>query len=185
MSASESNRRFFDSSAFILSFVGVLLAFAALAVAAAAYSRSDDAKAAVRKVAASGVVPSTTKVTLQEFSMTPHPSVVRAGKVRIEADNVGSATHELVLVRAASVAALPHVTVATSERAVGDVDEEAIASSDTVGETGDVEPRGHVTKTFDLQPGTYVMFCNIDDTSPDGTVTNHFQQGISAMLVAV
>jgi uncharacterized cupredoxin-like copper-binding protein len=185
MSTSDSDRRVFASGAFIFSFIGLIIAFSALVVAAAAYSRSDDAKAAVQKVATAGVVPSTTKVTLQEFRIVPHPSVVKAGKVTFDVTNTGAATHEMVLVRAPSIASLPRVTTATAERAVGDVDEEAIAPADTMGETGDVKPHAHVTKTFTLQPGTYVMFCNIDDTSSDGTVTNHFQHGMSAMLVAV
>jgi len=29
------------------------------------------------------------------------------------------------------------------------------------------------------------MFCNIDIKNPDGTVTNHFQKGMSATITAV
>lgn len=184
MSPNESNRRVFGAGTFIFALVAVILAFSALVVAAEAYSRSDDAKRAVRTLAAQGVVPSATKVTLEEFTMVPHPGVVKAGKVTLEADNVGSVTHELVLVRAPSVAALPLVTKATKDRAVGDVDEEAIPEADKMGETGDIQPQKHVTKTFDLAPGTYVMFCNIDDAGANGSVTNHFQHGMSAVLVA-
>lgn len=183
MSSSDSNRRVFGAGTFIFALVAVVLSFAALFVAAEAYAHSNDAKHAVRTLAAQGVVPSATKVTLEEFSMVPHPGVVKAGKITLEADNVGTVTHELVLVRAPSIAALPRVTKATKERAVGDVDEEAIPEADKMGETGDIKPRQHVTKTFDLTPGTYVMFCNIDDTGADGTV-NHFQHGMSAVLVA-
>ena len=105
--------------------------------------------------------------------MVAHPSVVKAGRVTIEADNVGSVTHEMVVVRAPSVDALPRVTVATKERAIGDVDEEAIAAADKMGETGDVKPGKTVTKTFKLRPGHYVMFCNIDDAAG-----NHFARGM-------
>jgi hypothetical protein len=184
MSTTESNRRVFGAGTFIFALVAAVLAFAALFVAAEAYSRSNDAKAAVRNLASQGVVPSATKVTLEEFAIAAHPSVVKAGKVTIDSDNVGSVTHEMVLVRAPDVAALPRVTKATKERAVGDVDEEAIPEADKMGETGDVAPQKHVTKTFDLPPGTYVMFCNIDNTGANGTVTNHFQHGMSAVLVA-
>jgi hypothetical protein len=185
MRTSESDRGVFASGAFIFSFLGLIIAFAALVLAGEAYSRSNDANAAVKKVATQGVVPSATKVTLQEFSMVAHPSVVKSGKVTIAVTNTGTVTHEMVLVRAPSVDALPRVATATAERAVGDVDEEAIPATDTIGETGDVKPHAHVTKTFTLTPGTYVMFCNIDDKSSDGTVTNHFQHGMHAMLVAV
>jgi mono/diheme cytochrome c family protein len=126
---------------------------------------------------------STTKVNLTEYSMVPRPGVVKAGNVKIIAHNVGVITHELVLVRAPSIASLPLVTTPGGERAVGAVDEEAIAKSDTIGETGDVKPGKTVTKTFALTPGTYVMFCNIDDKNADGTVTNHFVRGMAATLV--
>ncbi len=41
-----------------------------------------------------------------------------------------------------------------------------------------------VTKTIELTPGTYVMFCNIDTKLPDGTILNHFQRGMSAVITA-
>ena len=88
----------------------------------------------------------------------------------------------MVLVRADSVAALPKVTTSGGERAVGDVDEEAISAGNTIGETGDVKVGATVTKHFKLTPGNYVVFCNIDDKAPDGTVTSHFQNGMSATL---
>ena len=125
---------------------------------------------------------STTNVPLTEYAMVPDPATLKAGLVKIVAHNTGTITHELVLVRAPSVASLPLVTTAGGERAVGDVDEEAISKADTIGETGDVKPGKTVTKTFRLTPGTYVMFCNIDDKSADGTVLNHFQHGMRAVL---
>ena len=73
---------------------------------------------------------------------------------------------------------MPKVTKPGGERSVGDVDEEAIPEADKLGESGDVAAGKRVTKTFDLSPGTYVMFCNIDDKNPDGSVTNHFQEGM-------
>ena len=67
---------------------------------------------------------------------------------------------------------------------VGAVNEEAIAETDTMGETGDVAVGATVTKTFELPPGTYVMFCNIDNKN-GGTVLNHFTQGMVTTLIAV
>lgn len=183
MELRDSDRPVFAAGTFIFALLALLVAFGALVTAGVAYSRSNDAKHSVTRLAAGGVVPSTTKVTLEEFTMVPHPSVVKAGTVTIEVDNVGTVTHEMVLVRAASPDALPRVEAATADRAVGDVDEEAIPEADKMGETGDVAPRGHVTKKFDLTPGTYVMFCNIDTKQSDGTVLNHFQHGMSATLV--
>jgi hypothetical protein len=52
-----------------------------------------------------------------------------------------------------------------------------------MGESGDVEARSSVTKVFDLPPGTFVLFCNIDSTA--GTVSNHFKRGMVTTLIAV
>ena len=70
------------------------------------------------------------------------------------------------------------------ERAVGDVDEEAVGEANTIGETGDVKAGATVTKKFDLSAGTYVLFCNIDNKNADG-VLNHFQRGTSASITVV
>jgi hypothetical protein len=113
-------------------------------------------------------------VKLQEFTINPLPSSeAKAGKVQMKVTNTGTLTHEMVLVRAASVTALPKVTTPGGERKVGAVDEEAIPERAKMGETGDVKPGKTVTKTFKLRPGHYVMFCNIDDTAG-----NHFDRGM-------
>ena len=118
-------------------------------------------------------------VVLTEFTITPLPSAeTKAGTVRMKVVNKGSITHEMVLVRAASVAALPKVTTSGGARMVGAVDEEAIPERNKVGETGDVKPGKTVTKTFKLKPGHYVMFCNIDDATG-----NHFAHSMYAEFV--
>jgi uncharacterized cupredoxin-like copper-binding protein len=182
--ARSRNRDVFGVGTLVFSLLAMLFAFGALIVAGQAWSRSNDAKDAVAKVAAGGVVPSATTVTLQEYTMTPHAAALKAGTVRLNVNNVGSITHELVLVRAPSVSALPIVQTATKDRAVGDVNEEAIPNSAKMGETGDIKPGQTVVKTFKLTPGAYVMFCNIDNTNPDGTVLNHFHQGMAATITA-
>ena len=53
-----------------------------------------------------------------------------------------------------------------------------------MGETGDVPAGTTAKKTFDLKPGTYVMFCNIDN-KVGGALLNHFTHGMVASLVAV
>ena len=123
--------------------------------------------------------PKNITVRLQEFTITPLPSAeTKAGTVRMKAKNQGTATHEMVLVRAASAAALPKVTTSGGERKVGAVDEDAIREQDKMGETGDVKPGKAATKTFKLRPGRYVMFCNIDDSTG-----NHFAEGMNSSFV--
>ena len=79
---------------------------------------------------------------------------------------------------------MPRVTTATAERAIGDVNEEAIPEADKLGETGDIKAGKTAVKTFTLSPGTYVMFCNIDNTTSTGGVLNHFMRGMSATITA-
>ncbi len=178
-----SDREVLGTGGFVFGLVALVIAFAALVTAAHSDSRSSDANKRISKLAASGVISSTAKITLQEFSIVSHPGLVQSGKVTLNVENVGSITHELVVVRAASPSALPRVKTA-GDRSVGAVDEEAIAETDKMGETGDVAVRSTVTKTLDLAPGTYVIFCNID-TKNGGTVLNHFVHGMVATLVAV
>jgi hypothetical protein len=184
MQLSRADREASSTGAFALALVAVILALAALFTAGQARSRSSDVNKRIDKIAAGGVLGNTSKVTLQEFSITAHPGLVQAGKVTLVVDNVGSITHELVLIRAASVAALPRVTKAGGERAVGAIDEEAIPERDKMGETGDVPARTSVTKTFNLAAGTYVMFCNIDNKT-GSTVRNHFKSGMVTTLIVV
>jgi hypothetical protein len=174
----------FRFGAFIFSFIATMLAMTAVVTAAMAYSHTDTVSRRLDKVAAGGAIGSTAKVTLQEYAIKVSPGLVKAGIVRLDVTNVGGITHELVVVRAPSVQALPVVTTA-GERSVGAVDEEAISDADKMGETGDVNARSHVSKRFHLTAGTYVMFCNIDNIAADKAVTNHFVHGMSAVLTVV
>jgi hypothetical protein len=124
---------------------------------------------------------STLKVALLEFSITTNREAVPPGKVTFIVRNKGTVTHELVLVKG-TPSSLPIVNVATPDRSVGAVDEEAIPEAATMGETGDVKAGKTAKKTFKLAKGDYVMFCNIDDKNADGTVTNHFHRGMQAIL---
>lgn len=178
-----SDREVFAVGSLAFAIVALALALVAVVTAAQSQSRSTATNKRVDKIASAGLIGSTAKVALQEFSIAVHPGLVQSGKVTLTVSNAGSITHELVLVRAPSASALPKVKQA-GERSVGAVDEEAIAESDTMGETGDVTAGTTVTKTFDLTPGTYVMFCNIDSESK-GTVINHFTHGMAATLVVV
>lgn len=183
MKLNRSDREVFAVGSLAFALLAMMLAFAALVTAAHAVSRSNEANKQIAKVAGNGAIGSTAKVTLQEYSIAAHPGLVQSGKVKFEVDNVGSVTHELVIFRASSPSALPKVTKA-GERSVGAIDEEAVPETDMIGETGDVAAGKTVTKTFDLPPGTYVVFCNID-SKVNGKVFNHFTHGMVATLIAV
>ena len=171
----------YRAGTFIFAGLAMVLAFAALAVSGVAWSRSNDAKEQLSALSEGGLLGKKVNVQLQEFSMTAAPMSVKAGDVKFDVTNTGTITHEMVLVRSPSVEALPLVQTATADRAVGDVDEEAVPESDKPGEA-EVEADHSVTKTIKLTPGTYVMFCNIDTENADGSVLNHFQQGMRSVI---
>ena len=179
-----SDRDAFAAGSLAFALIAMVLAFAALVTAAQSESHSNAANKRIAKLAGDVVVGSTAEITLQEYSIIVHSGPVKSGTVRLHVANVGSITHELVIVRAASASALPRVKKA-GERSVGAIDEEAIPETDKMGETGDVTAKSSVTKTFTLAPGTYVMFCNIDNKIAGGTVFNHFVHGMIATLTVV
>ena len=171
----------YTAGTFIFSGLALLLAFGALCLSGVAWSRSNDAKDQVHALAAGGVLGHKVNVHLQEFTMTVAPGAVKAGPVTFAIRNTGSITHEMVLVRAPDVAALPRVSVATADRAVGDVDEEAIPEADLPGEAT-VKAGASKTVTIKLTPGTYTMICNIDTKQSDGTIISHFQRGMHSVV---
>jgi hypothetical protein len=111
--------------------------------------------------------------TLTEFKIAFSKADLKAGKVKIKAENRGGTEHELVIVRAADAAALPKAVD-------GSVDEARISAADKVGEIAEVAPHADTSKTFDLQPGNYVAFCNIVDKGAPPVI--HFKQGMFAQL---
>jgi hypothetical protein len=179
-----SDRDAFAAGSLAFALIAMVLAFAALVTAARSESRSNAANKRVAKLSGDIVLGSTAEITLQEYSVIIHSGPLKAGTVRLHVANVGSISHELVIIRAASAAALPKVKKA-GERSVGAVNEEAIPQRDKMGETGDVAPRSSTTQRFVLPAGTYIIFCNIDTKIAGGTVFNHFVHGMVATLTVV
>ncbi len=182
MSARSEDRNGFGVATMAFTFIAVLLSMAALIVAAQAWSRSNDTKSDVEKLAAGGLLGSKVGVDLFEYQVLAKPPEAKAGSVQITAKNVGTIQHEMIVVRAPSAEALPKVTEPGGERAVGDVDEEALPPEDAVGEISEFKAGKTVAKSFKLSPGTYVLFCNIDVENPDGTVTSHYQEGMHTTI---
>ena len=98
---------------------------------------------------------------LNEWAITAPTTQLHAGKVQVTVANIGSETHELVIIKASDAASLP-------TKADGSVDEEAIAGADKPGEIPDVAAGKSVTKTVDLPAGTYVAMCNLVERSTGG-----------------
>jgi len=110
---------------------------------------------------------------LREWAVTPETDSAAAGAIGFATENTGAESHELVVVRADSIDSLP-------TDADGAVDEEALSPDQEL--VGEVEayPSGDACDgTFTMDPGDYVLFCNLVETGPDGTVEAHFAEGMA------
>jgi hypothetical protein len=109
---------------------------------------------------------STVDVTLTEFEVVANPDSVPEGDVTFDVENNGEETHELVVVKTDFDAGeLP-----TEDD--GSVDEGA-DGVDVIGETNEIDAGDNDSRTFNLDPGNYVLLCNLveDDES-------HYQEGM-------
>jgi hypothetical protein len=113
-------------------------------------------------------------VTLAEWSVDPAEESVPSGAVQLVAFNQGEDAHEVVVVKGDDPSALP----------LGDdgtVDEDALPAGDFIGEIEAFPAGGSCNGVFDLEPGSYVLFCNIQETE-DGVVENHFELGMRTTI---
>lgn len=115
------------------------------------------------------------KVSLFEWGIDA-PATAAAGEVTFEVTNDGGETHELVIVRADSPDGFT-----TDE--TGKVDEDGFAEGDLIGEIEEFEAGTTESATFDLEAGTYTIFCNIVEEEDDGGRESHFQEGMVATIV--
>ena len=118
-----------------------------------------------------GTAQSQVQVALAEWSIAPAPAQVAAGRVAFLARNTGQQPHELVIVRAPRADDLP---VAPN----GAVDENRLPADALIGEISPFPPGQTCTGVFTLQPGSYVLLCNIV-TNRNGRPEAHFAMGMS------
>ncbi|MGH8932398.1 MAG: hypothetical protein ACRDZO_17690 [Egibacteraceae bacterium] len=141
-------------------------------------SASGTAAPAIDPATADTTVP----VTLAEWTITPESGAateaateaaaveVAAGVIAFEATNGGSVAHELYIALGDSAETLP----TTPE---GAVDEAQLPEGTFIGEIEGFDPSTTMTAAFEMAPGTYVLFCNIND---DTGV--HFAEGMHTTL---
>jgi len=104
---------------------------------------------------------STVAAEVSEWAITLDSSTGKAGTITFNVNNKGAKTHEFVIVKTDLKAdSLP---VADDE-----VDESAF---EPVDEIEDIEAGATPTLAVDLQPGHYVILCNL---------TSHYQKGMHA-----
>jgi uncharacterized cupredoxin-like copper-binding protein len=106
------------------------------------------------------------QVELTEFSVSVDPASVDSSETTFSVENVGSVTHEFVVVKTD----LDDADLPTAED--GSVDEEG-EGIEPIDEIEDIEADGSGELTVDLDPGGYVLFCNV----VDGAVV-HYQKGM-------
>jgi uncharacterized cupredoxin-like copper-binding protein len=105
----------------------------------------------------------TVKVTLKEWTLTPDQASVPAGDITFAATNAGTVQHEFVVFKTD----LPADALKLSGNAV----DEAASGQTKVDEIAEFAPGTTKTLTLNLQPGKYVLICN---------VAGHYQQGVSS-----
>jgi hypothetical protein len=109
---------------------------------------------------------------LDEWRVSPDVDSVEAGTILFELTNVGEDEHEFAVTRGESIEDLP----------LAEDDTVDIPLLEEQGEfVGEVEafPAGtECSGAFDLDPGSYVLFCNLVHEEEEG-VENHFQEGMA------
>lgn len=104
---------------------------------------------------------STIAAELSEWQMKLDSSVGKAGSITFNVNNKGEKEHEFVIVKTDVKAdSLPVVDEEVDESAFEPVDE-----------IEDIKPGAKPALTVDLQPGHYVILCNL---------TAHYQKGMHA-----
>jgi len=155
---------------------GLAMGIAALVIASACSSGSGGKKTSTpsplgRTTSTSGASQSQVAVTLVEYKVVPQVTSVPAGHVRFDAKNIGASTHEL------------HVTKtdlqpnALPAKADGSVDEGADRLT-MIGRVTDIASGTQKSLTANLQPGHYVLFCNIVQTT-NGQTVGHYAKGMA------
>jgi len=102
----------------------------------------------------------TSAATLREYTVTPRPSEVAAGRVSFKVHNAGAINHEFVVLRTNKKA---------SELLKGNEADE----TGNVGEIGDIPPGQTKTLSLNLKAGHYALICNL---------TGHYKAGQHADL---
>ena len=140
----------------------------ALALVAAACG-DDDEGAGGEPTAGEEPAAGTVGVSLIEWSVVPDATSVPAGTVTFEASNDGEQDHELMIIRSDLD---PGTLPLTDEMAVDETQVEVI------GEIEEFAPGGTESSSFDLEPGNYILICNLVHEEESGEVHRHYQMGM-------
>jgi hypothetical protein len=98
---------------------------------------------------------SSTEIEVGEFWISAGDRVLRAGTIDLSIENYGEFPHTLVVSDAAGI---------------------VIAATDLIG------PEAETALTVNLAPGSYMLTCRIVKGLEDGTVVDHYQEGMAASV---
>jgi uncharacterized cupredoxin-like copper-binding protein len=110
------------------------------------------------------------EVTLLEFEVAASPASAPAGAVNFSVENIGSETHEFVVIKTD----LAPESLPTA--ADGSVDETG-TGIEVIDEIEDMDPDDSAELSTDLTAGSYVLVCNIVEEE-DGEHESHYQEGM-------
>jgi hypothetical protein len=115
-------------------------------------------------------------IVLKEWSVEPSVPTLPEGPIVFNTENEGpDEDHELVIIK---------TDFAPDELPTNDdgtVDEDA-SGVDSEGEVREVEPGDDNSGTYTMDPGKYVLICNLK-TDVDGQDTAHYAQGMYAAFI--
>ena len=109
-------------------------------------------------------------VTLGEWSVVTDVDSLPEGPIKFDIKNAGERAHELLLVRSD----IPGAELPTKDD--GSVDEGA-GGVDVKYDIDDIEAGDKTSRSYLLDPGNYVLLCNIVEEI-DGIETSHYAQGM-------
>ena len=108
--------------------------------------------------ACAGQGSSIAEVELGEFWVTPEVRTLKAGEVEIDVENYGEFSHTLVV---------------------------SDASGTVIAATNLIDPEAETVLMVNLEPGVYMFTCRIVKGLEDGTLIDHYQQGMAASVEVV
>jgi hypothetical protein len=154
--------------------VRVLLSLVVIAAAFAGCDSSGGSNGA-DATGETGSTQSELKVVLKEWAIETDQPTIHAGAVRFVVDNVGLDHHEMVVLRTdLALGDLPR-------NEDGELDEEG-EGLESMGEIEGIMPGQVETKVFDLQPGRYLLICNVTDVDSEGHTESHFAEGMVGVI---
>ena len=117
---------------------------------------SEDEPGGDATVAATDADHMTVNVVLKEWAVEPDAVSAPAGEVQFDVSNDGTVPHEMVIIRSDGA---PDALPVEGGKVVED-------EVDVVGEVAEFPAGASDSGTFNLEPGNYILICNIPEPDP-------------------